>query len=110
MRLNWKSALGIVLSVGLLVWTLRGESPADIWSVISQSNLLLLALSALVATCVFPLRAIRWRIILDPVAPALPIGPLWRSIAIGMMVEQHLSGAARRDRASVRAHQAKRIA
>ena len=34
----------------------------------------------------FPLRAIRWRAILDPVAPNLPLGPLWRSIAIGMMV------------------------
>src|SRR5689334_12567142 len=34
----------------------------------------------------FPLRAIRWRVILDPVVPNLPFGPLWRSIAIGMMV------------------------
>jgi uncharacterized protein (TIRG00374 family) len=86
MRLNWKSALGIVLSAALLVWTLRGESPAEMWSVISQSNLALLVLSALVATTIFPLRAIRWRIILGPVAPNVPIGPLWRSIAIGMMV------------------------
>lgn len=86
MRLNWKSALGIALSAGLLVWTLRGESPGEIWAVISQSNVLLLALAAAVATSIFPLRAIRWRIILDPAAPKLPIGPLWRSIAIGMMV------------------------
>jgi glycosyltransferase 2 family protein len=86
MRLNWKSALGIVLSAALLVWTLRGESPAEMWSVISQSNLALLVLSALVATTIFPLRAIRWRIILGPVAPNVPLGPLWRSIAIGMMV------------------------
>jgi uncharacterized protein (TIRG00374 family) len=86
MRLNWKSALGIVLSAALLVWTLRGESPAEMWSVISQSNLGLLLLSALVATTIFPLRAIRWRIILGPVAPNVPLGPLWRSIAIGMMV------------------------
>jgi len=86
MRLNWKSALGIVLSAALLVWTLRGESPAEIWSVISQSNLPLLVLAALVATSIFPLRAIRWRIILDPLAPGIPIGALWRSVAIGMMV------------------------
>lgn len=86
MRLNWKSALGIVLSAGLLVWTLRNESPSEIWSVLSQSNLPLLVLAALVATSIFPLRAIRWRIILDPMAADLPIGALWRSIAIGMMV------------------------
>jgi uncharacterized protein (TIRG00374 family) len=86
MRLNWKSALGIALSVGLLVWTLRGESPAEIWQEISRANIPLLVLSALVATAIFPLRAIRWRIILGPVAPELPIAPLWRSIAVGMMV------------------------
>lgn len=86
MRLNWKSALGIALSVGLLVWTMHGESPAEIWSEISQSNLWLLALSAVVATLVFPLRAIRWRVILGPIAPDLPIPALWRATAIGMMV------------------------
>ena len=86
MRLNWKSALGIALSVVLLVWTLREESPAEIWRVITESNIPLLLLAAVVATCIFPLRAIRWRIILQPTAPDLPIGPLWRSVAIGMMV------------------------
>ena len=86
MRLNWKSALGIVLSAVLLVWTLKGESPTEIWAAISRSNVPLLLLSAVVATAIFPLRAIRWRIILGPTAPNLPFGPLWRSIAIGMMV------------------------
>lgn len=86
MKLNWKSALGIVLSAALLVWTLKGESPSEIWTEISQANLPLLVLAALVATSIFPLRAIRWRIILGPVTPDLPIAPLWRSIAIGMMV------------------------
>ena len=86
MRLNWKSALGIALSAGLLVWTLRDESPAKIWAVISQSNIPLLLLSVVVATAIFPIRAIRWRIILAPTAPGLPFGALWRSIAIGVMV------------------------
>src|SRR6476659_3181705 len=86
MKLNWKSALGIVLSVGLLVWTLKGESPTEIWAEISHANVLLLLLATVVVTAIFPLRAIRWRIILGPVAPNLPIGPLWRSIAVGMMV------------------------
>jgi uncharacterized protein (TIRG00374 family) len=38
------------------------------------------------ATAIFPLRARRWRPILHSVAPALPLGPLWRSTAVGMMV------------------------
>src|SRR5690349_4252934 len=86
MKLNWKTALGIVLSAGLLVWTLRGESPSDIWAVISRSNVPLLIVAALVATAVFPLRAIRWRVILEPVAPNLPVAQLWRATAVGMMV------------------------
>jgi uncharacterized protein (TIRG00374 family) len=86
MRLNWKSALGIALSAGLLVWTLKDESPSEIWHVISQSDIPLLLLATALATAIFPLRAIRWRVILDPTAPKLPIGALWRSTAIGMMV------------------------
>ena len=86
MKLNWKTALGIVLSAGLLVWTLRGESPSDIWAVIAKSNVPLLIVAALVATTVFPLRAIRWRVILEPVAPNLPVAQLWRATAVGMMV------------------------
>ena len=86
MRLNWKSALGIVLSAGLLVWTLKDESPSEIWHVISQSNIPLLLLATALATSIFPLRAIRWRVILAPTAPNLSLGALWRSTAIGMMV------------------------
>ncbi len=86
MKLNWKTALGIVLSAGLLVWTLRGESPSEIWAVISTSNVALMIAAVVVATAVFPLRAIRWRVILEPVAPRVPIAPLWRAIAIGVMV------------------------
>src|SRR5215831_14816008 len=86
MKLNWKTALGIALSAGLLVWTLRGESPSEIWAVIAKSNVPLLILAALVATLVFPLRAIRWRVILEPVAPDLPVMQLWRATAVGMMV------------------------
>jgi glycosyltransferase 2 family protein len=51
-----------------------------------HANYWLLVLGAAAATGMFPLRARRWRTILDPIAPRLPFGPLWRSTAIGMMV------------------------
>jgi uncharacterized protein (TIRG00374 family) len=85
-KFNWKSAVGIMLSVGLLAWTLRGVSLAAVWGELERSNLLLFAASSVASTLIFPLRAIRWRIILEPVAPKLPLAPLWRSIAIGGMV------------------------
>src|SRR5436190_6011960 len=86
MRFGWRGALGIVLSVALLWYAFHGIEWAKVAVAIRAANLWLLLLSALVATGIFPLRARRWRTILDPVEPHLPFGPLWRSTAIGMMV------------------------
>ena len=86
MKSGWRGALGLLLSAGFLVWALRGVQLADVSRALSQANAFLLIAAALVATLIFPLRALRWRVILDPVIPGLPFGPLWRSTAIGMMV------------------------
>lgn len=86
MRMSWRSAIGIAISVALLYWTLKDIDPGQLWDVLRHSSLGWWALAMLAATSIFPLRAIRWRLILDPVAPGIPLGMLWRSIAIGMMV------------------------
>ena len=57
-----------------------------IYARLANANLPLLVASSITATLIFPLRARRWRTLLDPVAPNIPFGPLWRSTAIGMMV------------------------
>ncbi|MCC6318619.1 MAG: flippase-like domain-containing protein [Gemmatimonadaceae bacterium] len=85
MKFGWRGVLGIVVSVALLAWTLRDVSMREVADVLRHSSAAMLLVSGAVATLVFPLRALRWRVILEPVA-ALPLGPLWRSIAIGMMV------------------------
>lgn len=86
MKIGWRGALGFVLSAAFLVWTLREVSLAQVWSVLRESSLPLFLLSTVVATIIFPLRALRWRVILEPVAGDLSLGALWRSTAIGMMV------------------------
>lgn len=86
MKLGWKGALGIVLSVALLWWTLREVKPAEVWAVLRASDLPMLVAAAALATCTFPLRAARWRVILEPVDDALPFGPLWRATSVGMMI------------------------
>lgn len=86
MKLDWKSILGFALSAVLLWWTLRGVSLTDVWAVLQHSNWPLFALCIAVGTSIFPLRARRWRTILEPVAGTIPFGPLWRSTAIGMMM------------------------
>jgi glycosyltransferase 2 family protein len=84
--MNWKSAIGIVLSVALLWWTLKDVSLAAVWAELARSSIPYFLASAFFATLIFPMRTYRWRIILEPVAPDLPVGPLWRSTAIGMMI------------------------
>src|ERR1019366_6495434 len=86
MKFSWRSAIGIALSVVLLWWTLHDVSMRVVWHELAQSSVPLFLASAFCATIIFPLRAFRWRTILQPVAPNTPFGPLWRSIAIGMMV------------------------
>ena len=86
MKFGWRGALGVAVSAVFLYFAFRDLKLADAIQKARHANYWLLAASALTATCMFPLRAIRWRVILDPVAPKLPFGPLWRSVAIGQMV------------------------
>jgi hypothetical protein len=86
MKLDRRSALGMVLSAALLWWTLKGESLAGIWGALRGANVWWFLLATAVCTLIFPLRALRWRVILAPIAGHLPYGPLWRATCVGMMV------------------------
>lgn len=86
MKFGWRSALGIALSAVLLYLAFKDIEFAKVVANVRKANVGLLALSAVTATFIFPLRARRWRPILDPVAPDLPFDVLWRPTAIGMMI------------------------
>ncbi len=86
MRPGWRAALGVVLSAALIYWTLHGISPTEVAHRLSQADPLLFAAATFCATAIFALRARRWQTILEPVAAKIPLGPLWRATAIGMMV------------------------
>ena len=86
MKFGWRGALGIILSAGFLYFAFKGIEFDTVMAHVRQANIGLLALSAVAATFIFPLRARRWRPILDPIAPNLPFGTLWRPTAIGMMI------------------------
>jgi glycosyltransferase 2 family protein len=84
-RKQWRSLIGAAVGVGFLVWALHGISFSVILFHIRHANPWLLLAASVAGTLIFPLRAPRWRIILSPVAEKLPLGMLWRAIAIGMM-------------------------
>ena len=86
MKFGWRGALGIAVSAVCLYFAFGQIDLHQALEKARDANYLLLIASAVTATCMFPLRALRWRTILDPVAPRVPLGPLWRSTAIGQMV------------------------
>ena len=94
MKPGWRAVIGGVLSAGLIYWTLRGISPAELAQKLSQADPFLFAAAIFCATAIFPVRALRWRTILEPVASRIPFGPLWRATAIGMMVNNVLPARA----------------
>jgi hypothetical protein len=77
-----------------LWWTLHDAPLADIARALRASNGWLFAAATVAATLIFPVRARRWRVILEPVAPGLPVGPLWRATAVGAMASNVLPGKA----------------
>jgi uncharacterized protein (TIRG00374 family) len=75
-----------VLSAALIYWTLHGISPTEVAHRLSEADPLLFTASMFCATAIFALRARRWQTILEPVTGKLPLSPLWRATAVGMMV------------------------
>ena len=90
MRVPWRGAVGLALTVGLLWWVFRDVPWHEVMEVLRGANVPLAVLSVVVATMIFPLRARRWRPILHAVAPDLPFGPLWRATAMGFMANSVL--------------------
>jgi uncharacterized protein (TIRG00374 family) len=78
------AALGVAISVGLLLWALRGVSVGEVLRHIRGAHPAPLLVAVTVATLTFPLRLIRWRLLLrDEQGRAYAIGPLWHAIALG---------------------------
>jgi uncharacterized protein (TIRG00374 family) len=93
-KIPWRATIGLALSVGLLWWVFHDVRWEDVRGHLNESDPLLFGLSIVLATLVFPLRAFRWRPILDPIAPKLPYGPLWRATCVGMMANNILPARA----------------
>ncbi|HUR91741.1 MAG TPA: lysylphosphatidylglycerol synthase transmembrane domain-containing protein [Gemmatimonadaceae bacterium] len=94
MKSGWRGLAGFLLSGALLWWVLRDVSLAAVWAELRRADAWLFFWSTFAATIIFPIRALRWRVILEPVAPNVPFGPLWRATAIGMMINNILPARA----------------
>ncbi|MFN2570569.1 MAG: lysylphosphatidylglycerol synthase transmembrane domain-containing protein [Gemmatimonadales bacterium] len=94
---RWRGAwiIGLIVSIALLVWVLHRINPAEVWQHAQHANGVLLLLAVLAATLTFPLRAIRWRLILRDVdGQRFLWTPLWHATTIGFMANNLLPARA----------------
>jgi len=83
--------VGLVVTLGLLAWALHGVDARALIGHLRRANPWLMLETIALATCTFPLRAIRWRLILRGTSGSpLPLGPLWHATAIGFMANNLL--------------------
>src|SRR5216117_12022 len=94
---RWRGAwlIGLAISVALLVWVLYRIDPRQVWSYAQHANFWLLLLAVVVATVTFPVRTIRWRLILrDGDGRPFPFMLLWHATTIGFMANNLLPARA----------------
>jgi len=83
--------VGVAASVGLLAWALRDVSMEDVLRHLASARPGPLAAAIVLATLTFPLRLVRWRLLLrDERGEPYPSGPLWHAIALGFMANNLL--------------------
>jgi hypothetical protein len=90
-RKIWPSVLGLAISALLLWWVLGNVEWSAVRAHIGSASLPLLAAAVAIATATFPLRLLRWRLLLrrddgDPIR----IAPMWHAVAIGFMANNVL--------------------
>ncbi len=90
MKLDFKTLLGIAVSVVLLWWALRDVSLAEVAREIHRADPLLFLLAVVATTLHFPIRAARWRTLLEPVAPHVGFRPRFAATNIGFAVNNLL--------------------
>jgi uncharacterized protein (TIRG00374 family) len=92
---RWPWLIGLAVSVGLLAWVLHGINAGEVVNYARRADPLLLLVAVVLATATFPLRTIRWRLILRDVdGHRFPWLPLWHATAIGFMANNLLPARA----------------
>ena len=87
--------MGVVVTLALLAWALHGVSAAELAAHVRRANPWLMLATVALATLTFPIRTVRWRIILRDVGGApYPLLPLWHATAIGFMANNLLPARA----------------
>src|SRR5216117_2002743 len=88
---RWAWVVGLVVTLALLTWALHDIDPRELVGYLRRADPLLLLAAVALATLTFPLRTLRWQLILRDVGgQRLPLLPLWHATAIGFMANNLL--------------------
>ena len=90
MKLPWRSILGVGISVFLLWWIFRGEDLSEVLAHIREADPLLLGGAVGLAFLTFPIRAVRWKILLRPLRAETEFRPRFAAVSIGFMANNLL--------------------
>ncbi len=83
--------VGAALAIALLLWALRDVRLDEVVRHLRNADPWPLALGVVFASITFPMRLVRWRLLLRSETGApLPPGPLWHATAIGFMANNLL--------------------
>src|SRR5204862_23499 len=88
---RWAWVVGLAVTLGLLAWALHDIDPHELGGHLRRADPLLLLAAVALATLTFPLRTLRWQLILrDAGGKRFPLLPLWHATAIGFMANNLL--------------------
>lgn len=90
MKLDWKAILGIVITIVLLWLALRDVPFSDVWVRIRGGHMGLLLAAVAVATTGFLVRALRWKVLLHPLRPDVPLRSRFGAVSVGFMANNLL--------------------
>src|SRR5438132_10643556 len=104
---RWAWVVGLAVTLALLAWALHDIDPHELVGHLRRADPLLLLAAVALATLTFPLRTLRWQLILRDVGgKRFPLLPLWHATAIGFMANNLLPVRAGEFARAYAAHQA----
>ncbi len=86
MRSHWKAAVGVAVSALCLWWVFRGEDLGAIGRQLAAADFPLLVLAGAISTGGGLVRAVRWRLLLEPLGVPTTLNARWKALNIGFMV------------------------
>ncbi|MDH3456374.1 MAG: flippase-like domain-containing protein [Gemmatimonadota bacterium] len=93
-RFGWPTIIGLLVTIPLLWWALRGIHFAQVWERFRDSAKLPLAATMVAVGLTLPARAARWRVLLREELAWLPFASLYHATAAGFAVNNLLPARA----------------